>query len=180
MKHDFRIMTLTHSLEKHTCLYLRDELLITGIQSSSALKEVKQMNLHEATAIVSIAGDFNVLIAFSFETPLLQQLTRHFLYDGDQVAALDEEDCLDMASEVINIIVGLCTPDLSKDDNIPVLFSPPVVLDKAKTIRHTKSSLFYVIELQTTLGRLDIHCIGPKQLFDNYLNIILEPRNVLT
>jgi two-component system chemotaxis sensor kinase CheA len=172
LKPSCRITLLMNNLEKIACQYLREEVLITDIQCSTALKEEKQVNLLDTTSIVRVAGDINMLVALSFEQALLHRITRYFLYDGDQDAALNEDDCIDMACEAVNIIVGLCIPELSTEEGIPILFSPPTVLDEAKTIRHTKSSQFYVIELQTEFGRLDIHCIGQKELFDNHLNYI--------
>ena len=155
----------THCLESHTSDYLIQEMSFTKVQCKTQLLEIHELELRKITALISVADETNVLVAFSFDWELLEQLTRVFL-DSTEIE-VDEEDCLDMASEFINIIVGLCTTNISHEVDHPILFSPPVLIQAAKTLRHHKHSQFFAIELETEFGKMDISCIGPREIFNH-------------
>jgi hypothetical protein len=66
--------------------------------------------------------------------------------------------------------LGHCTIDLQKLDDQGISMTPPVILDKAKTIRRMKNSMFYTQSLSTALGRMTINLVGPMELFDTNLD----------
>ncbi|MDX1452034.1 MAG: chemotaxis protein CheX [Oleiphilaceae bacterium] len=161
LKYD--IDTFTKHLEQYTCDYLRREIAFENVTSRTQLLEIPELELKPITALISVAGDTNVLVAASFDWPLMRVLTGNFL--DTAVAEVEEDDCLDMASEFINIIIGLCTSNLDHHDGHPILFSPPVIIEDAKTIRHHRDSLFFRIDLFTEAGDMNLNCIGPRDIF---------------
>jgi hypothetical protein len=46
---------------------------------------------------------------------------------------------------------------------------PPIILDRAKTVRCMKNSMFYTQELETVFGRMNISLVGSRELF--YTNL---------
>lgn len=167
------ITKLLSSLQKHTSEYLRDKANIAHVECAASLQELQSLALHDLTAIISVAEGINMILAFSYETPLLKRIATTFLYEEGEDEA-SEDDCLDMASEFINIIVGLCVTSINSDPLKPILFSPPLVIHEAKIIRQRKTSQLYAISLKTKYGKLDINCIGPRELFDDQLNYLGE------
>ena len=66
--------------------------------------------------------------------------------------------------------MGQCTNDLQEIDDRGISMTPPVILDKAKTIRRMKNSMFYTQSMSTALGSMTISLVGPRELFETNLD----------
>lgn len=168
------IKRLLISLEQHASSYLKNEAQLHEVKCSTTLEELKSLSLHDITAIISVAENLNMILAFSYETPLLEKITQMFLYDGDG-GKVSQDDCQDMASEFINIITGLCITSLNQSET-PILFSPPIVINEAKEIHQRESTHLFAINIKTEFGVLNINCIGPGELFDERLNYVADKK----
>ena len=121
--------------------------------------------LFETTAIIGLGGRINVLIAFSFQTCLIntlyERMTEGFAVEPGEVDAYREA----AAGEVVNTILGNCTIDLQKLDRQAISLTPPVILNEVKTIRRIKGSVFHKRSLTTAWGSMTVCLIGPKERF---------------
>lgn len=61
------IVKLMSHLEKHTTEYLQNEVAVKQIKCIAVLKELQSLDLKSLTSIISVAGDINMFLAFSFE-----------------------------------------------------------------------------------------------------------------
>jgi CheY-specific phosphatase CheX len=77
------------------------------------------------------------------------------------------------AMEILNTIVGNATADLAEKGAV-ISLSPPIIVSEARSVLRQRKARFYSVNLLTDSGELQIHCIGPKELFDNKLNYVPE------
>ncbi len=159
--------------EVGTCtdMYLAAETSIKTSEISYQFSGVQKLQLSHLTSIIAVGGHLKVMFAFSFDQTLAEQLMR------DYTAELNlDEDELELVTgetvaEMINIILGNVLADFMYDhEAIPL--TPPIVIYDAKNIYRDKNALFVSGELKTSFGNMQIHCIGPKELFDQELNYV--------
>jgi CheY-specific phosphatase CheX len=156
------VMTRTRS-------YFDSEFGIQELDVDSGAGDLDSLTLLDMTAIIGMGGRINLLIAFSFEDGLInalfQRMTSDIVVQPEEVEMYREA----AAGEVVNTVLGHCTIDLQKIDDRGIAMTPPVILDHAKTIRRMKNSMFYTQSSSTTLGRMTISLVGPRELFDTNL-----------
>ncbi len=165
------IEQLTQVVTQRTIDFLSEEVAIPTIGRGLHAEDVQQLNLREFNALVSVGGTINLLIVFSFAMPLMDELFVKYTSDIDVPADKHETYREATAAEVINIIVGNCTTAMLGDESL-ITLSPPVVFKEAKSIYRSNGANFYAITLNTKYGCMDIDFIGPKDLFDDYLNYL--------
>ena len=162
---------LVQAIGDRTVNYLRDELNIPVRGITVNMSDVKRMQLLDLTSILAVEADIRMLVAFSFD----QELTEGVFVsstEGLEIAE-DEQEMMreETVAELINIIVGNAVADLApKGTVIPI--SPPIIISEAKNITRHKGATFYTLDIVTDNGRLSIHFIGPKELFDLNLNYV--------
>lgn len=153
-----------------TCSYFETEFGISVTEVDAAVDNRDSLTLLDMTAIIGMGGLVNLLIAFSFQNGLIdalcQHMTRGIQIEPDEMAMYREA----AAGEVVNTILGHCTIDLQKLDRRGISMTPPVVLDRAKTIRRTKNSMFFSRDLNTIFGQMSINLVRPLELFDKNLD----------
>lgn len=149
-----------------TCSYFETEFGIGVTAVDVDMGNLDSLALLDMTAIIGMGGLVNLLIAFSFQDGLInalyQRMTSDIQVQPDEVDMYREA----AAGEVVNTILGHCTIDLQKLDRQGISMTPPVILDRTKTIRRMKNSMFYSQSLKTTFGRMSINLVGPLELFD--------------
>lgn len=153
-----------------TCSYFETEFGITVTEVDAGVDYLDSLTLLDMTAIIGMGGLVNLLIAFSFQDSLVdalfQRMTSDLKVQPDEMEMYREA----AAGEVVNTILGHCTIDLQQLDRQGISMTPPVILDRAKTIWRMKNSMFYSQGLNTTLGRMSINLVGPLELFDSKLD----------
>jgi CheY-specific phosphatase CheX len=153
-----------------TCHYFETEFGISVTKVDAAVDNRDSLTLLDMTAIIGMGGLVNLLIAFSFQDGLInalyQRMTRDMQVEPDEVEMYREA----AAGEIVNTILGHCTIDLQKLDRRGISMTPPVILDRAKTIRRTKNSMFFSRGLNTTFGQMSINLVRPLELFDRNLD----------
>lgn len=165
------VPTLLQSVLKQTRSVLDQEAGLVVEDVTSVSCAVDRLYLHDLTVLAGLGCPVNVLVAFSFVTPLVEAL-----FDGMKDGlGLTEEEVADglfrteCAAEAINIILGLSTADLREKDVI-ITLSPPVVMENTRWIHRQKNAYFATMRLQTNHGVLDVSVVGPRELFDEQLN----------
>ncbi len=160
------IVTRTHA-------YFESEFGISVNETDSNAGHVDEITLFDMNAIIGLGGAVNMLIVFSFKESLLNALYER-MTDGldiqpDEVEMYHEE----AAGEVVNTILGHCTIDLQKlDPRGAIAMTPPVILDRVKTIRRMKDAMFYTQSLDTAMGCMTISLVGPIKLFNKKLDYV--------
>lgn len=161
------------SIITRTRAYFESEFGIGVNEADSNAGHVDEITLYDMNAVMGLGGAVNMLIVFSFKTSLLNTLYAR-MTDGldiqpDEVEMYREE----AAGEVVNTILGHCTIDLQKlDPRGAIAMTPPVILDRIKTIRRMKDAMFYTQSLDTTMGSMAISLVGPIHLFNKKLDYV--------
>ena len=150
--------------------YFESEFNISVTEVDTGVGNLDSLTLLDMTAIIGMGGLVNLLFAFSFQdgfiNALYQRMTEGMEVQPDEVEMYREA----AAGEVVNTILGHCTIDLQKLDRQGISMTPPVILDRAKTIRRMKNSMFYTQSLHTVLGQMTINLVGPLELFNTNLD----------
>jgi CheY-specific phosphatase CheX len=134
-----------------------------------AADEVDHLKLRHATAVIGVGGSVGMLIAFSLSQPMAEALYQR-LTVGLDIPSDQEADFREAAvTEFANVVLGNCTADLAVDGE-RVSLSPPVFLEDTKSIFRMKDARFGTVMMETPYGPLDIHMIGPCNMFDAQLN----------
>jgi CheY-like chemotaxis protein/CheY-specific phosphatase CheX len=151
--------------------YLQDEIGLKVNRAKPRIGNMDALQLRDVTAVVCTDGPVKLIIAFSFQRPLLE-FAQNVLTASLDVPEEERELYLrETAAEIVNLILGHATADLAEEDN-DMRLSPPIVLDQEKNILRPKKAIFASIEMATNHGILDINLIGPSDLFDQYLNVL--------
>jgi len=156
-------------IERRTISFSAEELSLTARRGERRLKDIKQLQLRDLTALVAVGPRVDLYIAYSFTDGLIQEITKRFIADLDLPPEDMPKYLHESACEMVNIIVGNSTADLAERGKALHL-SPPVVLVGAKQIHRHSDAIFAIVTLAFDAGELDIAFIGPQHLFDLNLN----------
>lgn len=166
------VMLIMQSVITRTRAYFEGELGVGITEINSNVGHLDTLTLLDMTAIIGMGGAINLLIAFSFQDGLInamyEQMTDGLGIQPDEVDMYREA----AAGEVVNTILGHCTEDLQKLDRRGIAMTPPVILDRVKTIRRMKNAMFYTQSLDTALGCMTISLVGPRELFNTNLEYV--------
>ncbi len=151
--------------------FLAQELDTPILASRFALRDVNRLDLRELTSIVVVGGPVDMIVAFSFDGALLEQLFK--IYVADLTIENHEREIYigETAGDIINTVIGNLTADINPGGRA-ITFSPPVIVTGARSLLRYKEARFYTVSLETAYGALVVNIIGPKQLFDKYLNYL--------
>lgn len=150
--------------------YFREEFSIQmedrSIESSD---EVESLDIRGLTAVVGVGGPLGVLVAFSFDQKLIDELYIK-MTDGLDISPSEEKMYRDsVAGDVVNNIVGNCTQSLASTGT-SITLTPPMIVDHVKNIHRMRGAIFISRILDSDLGQVDIHLIAPGELFNNELD----------
>ncbi len=159
------------ALHHRTVVFLRDELGIEVTRHSQHLDDVQKLDLKHLTSIMSATGGIKLYLAYSFDEALIVKAFEAYCRDLD--IAEDERGTYveETAGDIINIIVGNALADLEAQGRA-IGLSPPIVITEAKSILRHRGVKFASANLETPHGGLNIHLIGPGELFDDKLDYV--------
>jgi CheY-specific phosphatase CheX len=161
--------TVAAALAERTKDYLAAHVGIGVAATQVATDEVDHLRLRHATAVIGVGGSVGMLIAFSFSRPLADAVYTR-LMAGIDIPADEEAAYRESAvTELANVIIGNCTADFAGGGE-RISLTPPVLLEDTKSIFRMKDARFGAVALQTSYGPLDIHMVGPCDMFDAELN----------
>lgn len=131
--------------------------------------DVSKLHLHDMTAIAGLGGPISLLIAFSFESRLVESLFTRITADIEVPAGEEDLYRRETVAEVVNTILGLCTTDLQNIEE-SIALSPPVIIEDARCIHRPKNAVFASMRIRTEKGKVSVSFVGPRELFDDRLN----------
>lgn len=150
--------------------YFQDEAHLSIDKTRPSMGAINTLTLRAVTAVVCTGGPIRLIIAFSFDRPLLERLrelaTRDFTIEPHERELFLRE----AAAETANFILGHATADLAEDGN-HVTLSSPVIINAGRRIHRPRKAMFTTLELTTAIGIVDIDFIGPPEMFDQHLNV---------
>jgi CheY-specific phosphatase CheX len=144
--------------------FFKDELGIDVRMDRRNMEDIQKIELRFMTSLLVLEGSSKLFVAFSFEKPLIERAFQVYSEDIEVIEEEREGYVEETAGDVINIIVGNATSRLPAE-GAALTISPPIVISEAKSIFRHKDAQFYAASLETDYGRMDVYCIGPKELF---------------
>lgn len=131
---------------------------------------VDRIDLRDVTAVIAVGGPMSFLVAFSLDRPLLDTMFRHYTSGIDV-----EDDEIDdyrheTIGDVVNLVMGQVTTDLEVAGAI-LNVSPPIVFAESRQVRRPRKARFAAARLVAPDGVIDVSVIGPRELFDQKLNV---------
>jgi CheY-specific phosphatase CheX len=143
--------------------FLAEETQLESKKLVSAIKDLQKLQLRYMTSIMSVEGNLKMLLAFSFDKNLIEEVFRRYAQDIE----IDESEIglyiEETAGEIINIVLGNAISKLNIKNHV-ISLSPPVVILEAKSITRIKESEFFTYILTTDFGVMEIFCVCPKEL----------------
>ena len=166
LKPTAEVMQVMQSVITRMRSYFDGEFGIGLIESEHGGGDLDSLTLLDMTAIISLGGAVNLLIAFSFDEGLIhalyERMTVNFEVQAGEVRMFREAT----AGDVINTVLGHCTLDFQGLDKQAISLTPPVIIYKVKHIHQMKNAMFYTQSLNTEFGRMDINLVGQRELFN--------------
>ena len=159
------VMTRTHA-------YFESEFDLKLTEHSCEKGKFENMMLLDTTAVIHVGGLINLLIAFSFESNLLnviyEKMTEELEIELHEIEVYREA----AASDVINTVVGHCTIDLLHLDQNGVAITPPAILNfnHVKKASHIKDAMFYTVNMNTPLGNMNISLVAQPEMLETNFN----------
>ena len=168
----FDVNQVMQSVIDQTRAYFREELGLSITETTRHAGALNLLTLLDMTAIMGIGGEINLLVAFSFDYSqleiLYERLTADIEIQPEEVDTFREA----VAGEIVNTILGHCTVDFPHDKELAVTLTPPIILEQVKHIRRVKNAMFYTQSFNTDAGRMDIHLVGPCDIFKPTLDYL--------
>ena len=152
--------SLLEVLTKGTLNYLSNEACLKNVSAGEVNKIDQSPELSGKTAALRVGGIFDAWVIMQFEQRLLLRLTQNFL--ELPLESINEDDCSDMASELVNTFVGLATQDLNFDSDNTIDISTPILMDEGKVIQKSSELNIYKNHIRTDLGNIDFFIFKPS------------------
>ncbi len=171
MSEQLDVKGLMEVMTRRTEAFLTKELNIPVLDHRDSQDQANRIELKHLTSIMGIEGHIGVFLAFSFEEELIRRALDAFAEDLEIAEDEREQYLEEAASEILNTIVGNATADVGRVGQA-IRLSPPIIVSEARSVLRHKGAQFYSVRLRTASGELSIHCIGPKNLFDEQLNYV--------
>jgi CheY-specific phosphatase CheX len=163
------IANVIEVVERRTKSFLRDEFGLTAEVVDRSRGNETSIALRSMTAIVGVGSHSGLYIAYSYDDSLIRMLTQ--LYTRGLCIPPGEEEVYarETASDIVNVIVGHCTADLTRKGEL-VSLSPPVLLVGARTIQGRSETTVAALTLKFSFGALDIAFVAPRFCYDDQLS----------
>jgi CheY-specific phosphatase CheX len=149
------------AVAQHTQAHVCGALGLTLQRAPEVVEGEAALDLLDMTAIISLGGAANVLLAFTFENDLSNQI-RGIETRGLSMTPEELTRCLpETLAETANIIAGHCTRELARADRL-VTMSTPLVVQSRQLQCGAGRAFFKKISYQTDAGRLHVVCVAPR------------------
>jgi len=158
---------------ERTHSFFETELAIPNSHIQFHFSDVQRLTLDYLTSILAVEGPVRVMFAMSFDRNLAEYSTQKYTEELDIPEDELELYLEETVADIINIILGNSLSRFQLEGET-ITLSPPVVITEAKNIYRHKDAQFFTADVQTKMGRLQIFCIGPRELFDCKLDYLQE------
>ena len=152
--------------------YLTDTIGLATVKVSYRMAGLAPFELEQPTAfLVVTASNRQSVVVLSFDRPLIDRLI--CFHAGQAPADADARASLggEIATELLNIVMGNATEDLQSWD-ARVEMTPPVALDAPVQLQSHPAALFFESIITTEAGRLWIRIAEPASQFDQRLSYV--------
>ncbi|SCA55542.1 hypothetical protein MTBPR1_100183 [Candidatus Terasakiella magnetica] len=166
-----QIERMMYVITQHAEDFLSSQTETVVKKCDYCLENKEFINLKPLTSFVSLGGNIESIIAFSFDENLIAHLTKMFTADIDIEDEEFELYIRETAGEAVNTIVGHSTAELAPPRHV-ISLTPPETIYGKKKVLGGEFSKFFSVTLTTEFGIMDIDFILPKESFDNKLNFI--------
>ncbi len=168
---DHEITAVVEVVVKRTVSFMREELDMRPNGVTRFQGRPESLILRDVTAIVGVGSKAGLYVAFSYDESLILEMMKRYTADlgiapGEEALYIQET-----AADIVNVIVGNCTAELNRRPE-PVNLSPPVLMVGARTIAGSPGTTVAALTLKFEHGPLDLAFVGPKVMFDEYLNFL--------
>jgi CheY-specific phosphatase CheX len=165
------IQTIMDVISNRTKLFLQNQIHLDVDHTQFYQSHVTALKLRHLTSLMSLGGNVGIYLAYSFEKELIHCIFE--IYTQGIGISADEQDQYEAetAGDIINIIVGNATQNLSLVGPL-ITLSPPITITEAKQIIQAKNAQFFTVAMITSEGVFNIFFIAPKELFDENLNYV--------
>ena len=149
--------------------YFRNEFDIELTAARPMEGDIASLTLRDiATFVGMIGGPVNVMVALSFDRPMMDRVV-DIATEGLSVADDEREIFVrETAADVINEILGSSTADLDSGDK-KIVLSPPIVVDDGSKVHKPDGTVFTTVTMSSDEGQFDIDFIAPRNLFTRSL-----------
>lgn len=167
-----RLMTV---ITDGTIRFLKEETALDARENQLKFEDMPRLRLKDLSSLISIGGQLNIYVVFSFEETLINKIFENYTDDLDLDPGLDPEERTEYmeetAGEMINIITGNAMVSFQEKGSA-IHFSPPIIIPEAKRIVRHKNAKFITSDVDTAHGTMSIFLVGPRELFDEKLDYI--------
>ncbi|MBF0200560.1 MAG: chemotaxis protein CheX [Desulfamplus sp.] len=147
-------------ISQRAAKFLKDEMAIDTESHEVNLIPSNRFMLNYLTTVLTIGGDININVIFSFEHTLIRKIFEIYTEELDVLPEEEQEYIEETAGDMINIVVGNSTVEFRNREAVSL--SPPIMISEAKSIAKSKHSDFFVNHLRSIHGTLSIFCIASK------------------
>jgi len=162
---------LIEDVTDKTISFLDKETSLKVIDKTFEANDQTHMDLKNISSLISIGGNLNAYIVFSFDRDLIFQIFKNYTKGLDLVPEEQATDIEETAGEMLNIIIGN-TLTLFQKKGEAIHFSTPIIISEAKRIMRSRNAKFFQSDLDTDYGAMRIFLVGPKELFNNELDYL--------
>ncbi|MBF0474946.1 MAG: chemotaxis protein CheX [Deltaproteobacteria bacterium] len=166
MAEQFNIASFMKVVAERAVNFLSDDLHIEVHGIHYDQEKMQRLKLRYLTSLLTVEGSLRLYLAFSFDKALIEYAFEVYAEDIEVAEEERGRYIEETAADMINIIVGNVTGSLPSQGSA-VSLSTPIVISEAKTIFRNRGELFYTARLETAHGQMDIHIVGPKDLFED-------------
>lgn len=155
MNNDISTKFIMDVIVNRTITYLKEEVNVNLKGEGIGVADTKRLDLKQLTALMTIGGNVNMNIIFSFDEDLIETIFTVYTEEIDILPEERLESLEETAGDIINIIIGNATADLTTPGQV-ISISPPVVLPSAKSIIRYKNTKFHGRVLHTDHGDMSL------------------------
>ncbi len=159
-----------NNLLERVTRFLSEEASVQVRSISLNPATIDKLDLKSITSILTIEDMFKMIVAFSYERPLLDAIFTE--YSAGLRVEPEEYDALleETAGDMINIVVGNALRDFQQPGYAFAL-STPIIINEAKSILRYKKSDLITAEIAAEQGSMTILCITPGGFYSKKLDI---------
>ncbi len=152
-------------VSERTKSFFLDELGISINQITYGKESVQKLKLRYLTSLLAVEGKIKLYWAFSFDESLITEAFKIYA-QGIDVSEDERDDYIEeTAGDFINIIIGNAVSQFG-EKGLPINLSPPIIISEGKNIHRHRNGEFYTTVIETDFGKLDIYCIGSKEILN--------------
>jgi CheY-specific phosphatase CheX len=165
MTWDGKLQAEVSAVRMHTENYLRGNLGLALREYRSSVQNTSAFPLRALTTLIGMGGATSVLVCFTVDKSLADELFRIETQDLD-LAGLDRDELMrSTLSELANLVLGHCTAHFGNREQM-VSLTAPIIIEVDHLNYPSHQSLFAQLAYETDYGVMEILLFGPREEID--------------